>query len=69
MLKVTSSVVPAVSTALKLLNKQRAGAVSGVFTGLLEGSTFTVKSGSTTMTFKITYVGGTGNDVVITRIS
>jgi hypothetical protein len=68
-LPLVESVVPAIGTALQLLNNQGAGAVSGIFTGQPEGSTFLVKSGSTTMTFKITYIGETGNDVVITRIS
>jgi hypothetical protein len=68
-LKVTSSVAPAVGTAFMILNNQSTGSISGFFTGLPEGTTFTVKSGSTTMTFKITYVGESGNDVVITRIS
>jgi hypothetical protein len=43
--------------------------VSGTFSGLLEGSTFTVKVGKTVMTFKISYKGGTGNDVTLKRIS
>jgi hypothetical protein len=41
------------------------GAVSGTFVGLPEGATFT--SGS--RTYQITYVGGDGNDVVITDVT
>jgi hypothetical protein len=41
------------------------GAVSGTFAGLPEGATFV----SGTRTYQITYVGGDGNDVVITDIT
>jgi hypothetical protein len=42
----------------------------GIFTGLPEGSTFTVAVGATTMTFQITYTGGSSqNSVLITRIN
>ncbi len=68
-LNVTSSVVPAVGSPFKILANQGGSPISGTFSGLAEGSTFTVKSGTTTMTFQITYKGGNGNDVVITRIS
>jgi hypothetical protein len=37
--------------------------------GLANRGEFTVKSGPTTMTFQISYVGGGDNNVVITRIS
>jgi hypothetical protein len=62
-LKVTSTVTPAIGTSFEIINNQGAGAVSGTFAGLPEGATFTVG----TMTFEISYVGGTGNDVVIKR--
>jgi fibronectin-binding autotransporter adhesin len=45
-----------------IINNDGTDAVSGTFSGLAEGATFTV--GSTV--FKISYVGGTGNDVVLT---
>jgi uncharacterized repeat protein (TIGR01451 family) len=38
-------------------------AVVGTFTGLAEGATTTLSG----QTFKVSYVGGTGNDVVLTR--
>ena len=38
-------------------------AITGTFAGLPEGSTVTLSG----LTFKISYVGGTGNDVVLTR--
>jgi len=69
-LVVTSTVVPAVNSSFQTLNNEGAGAISGTFSGLPDGGTFTVKVGTTTMTFKITYKGGSGgNSVVITRIS
>jgi hypothetical protein len=68
-LQVTSSVLPAVGSSLEILKNQGHAAIKDTFAGLAEGSTFTVKNGTTTMTFRITYVGGGGNNVVITRIS
>jgi hypothetical protein len=63
-LTVTSTVTPAVgSTAFTVVNNQGSSAISGIFAGLPEGATFTVNG----MTFQITYKGGTGNDVVLTR--
>jgi hypothetical protein len=69
-LTVTSTVVPAVGTSFEIVNNGSASPIGGTFAGLPEGATFTVKVGSTTMTFKISYVGGPGSkNVVITRIS
>jgi hypothetical protein len=69
-LSVTSTVVPAVGTSFEIVNNGSASPISGTFSGLPEGATFTVKVGGTTMTFKISYVGGPGGkNVVLTRIS
>jgi hypothetical protein len=69
-LSVTSTVVPAVGTSFEVVNNGSASPVGGTFAGLAEGATFTVKVGATTMTFKISYVGGPGGkNVVLTRIS
>jgi hypothetical protein len=71
-LSVTSTVVVPVNpnVGYEILNNESASPISGTFAGLPEGATFTVKVGTTTMTFKITYVGGPGGkNVVITRIS
>jgi hypothetical protein len=57
------------NSSFEILNNLGSGAISGTFAGLAEGKTFKVKVGSTTMTFKISYVGGSGNDVVITRVA
>ncbi len=48
-----------------ILNKTSAGAVSGIFPGLAENSTFT--SGG--YTFRMNYTGGDGNDIVLTLIT
>jgi hypothetical protein len=48
-----------------IINKTSGGAVTGTFAGLAEGATF-VSNGRT---YQITYVGGDGNDVVVTDIT
>jgi hypothetical protein len=68
-LHVTSAVVPAVGSSFEILANEGSSPISGAFAELAEGSSFTVTSGSTTMTFKISYKGGSGNDVTITRVS
>jgi hypothetical protein len=68
-LHLTSTVVPAVGSSFEILANDGGSAISGTFAGLAESSTFMVTSGSTTMTFQISYKGGDGNDVSITRIS
>ncbi len=54
--------VPAIGNTFTVIANDGADAVTGTFSGLVEGATFTV--GSTV--FKISYVGGDGNDVVLT---
>jgi len=51
--------------AFTIINNTGGGAVSGTFSGLAEGATF-VSNGRT---YQITYVGGTGNDVVVTDVT
>jgi hypothetical protein len=68
-LKVVASLLPAVGTSFVIANNLGSMAVLGMFLSLPEGATFPVKVGSTTMTFQITYQGGDGNDVVLTRIA
>ena len=48
-----------------VLTKATGGPITGTFSGLPEGSTFL----SNGRTYKITYVGGDGNDVVITDVT
>jgi hypothetical protein len=68
-LVVTSTVVPDVGTGFTILDNQSSSAVSGTFAGLGQGATFTVTVKGAVMTFRISYVGGTGNDVTLKRIS
>jgi hypothetical protein len=71
-LNVTSTAVPAVGSSFKVVDNGGGAAVSGIFTGLPEGATFTVTAGTTVMTFQITYAGAGGNggrNVLITRIA
>jgi autotransporter-associated beta strand protein len=49
-------------TSFRILNKTSAGAITGTFAGRPEGSAFTDDG----YTWIITYVGGDGNDVVLT---
>jgi hypothetical protein len=53
---------PTVGTAFTIIDNDGTDAVTGTFAGLPEGTTLTV--GGTT--FRISYAGGTGNDVVVT---
>jgi len=57
-----NSFVPAVGQSYTIIDNDAADAVTGTFTGLAEGATFT----TTGVTYSITYKGGTGNDVVLT---
>ena len=57
--------VPAHGTQFTIIKNNGGSPVSGTFSGLPEGATFVV--GSTT--FQISYVGGSGHDVVLTVIS
>jgi hypothetical protein len=71
-LQVTSTAVPAVGSSFTLLDNERNIAVTGTFKNLKEGATFTVKKGTTTMTFQISYVGtdsDRSHNIVITNIS
>jgi hypothetical protein len=71
-LSVTSTAIPAVGSSFEIVDNEGNAGIGGAFTGLTEGATFTVKKGTTTMTFQITYVGSDSDgsqNVVITRIS
>jgi hypothetical protein len=56
---------PAVGTSFTILNNDGSDAVIGKFLNLPEATTFNV---GTDKRFRITYVGGDGNDVVVTRV-
>lgn len=49
-----------------IINNDDADAITGTFSGLAEGATVTMSYGGTTFDATITYVGGDGNDVVLT---
>src|SRR5207249_293784 len=53
---------PAVGDFYTVIDNTGASAVSGTFTGLVEGALVRAFG----RTFRISYVGGTGNDVVLT---
>jgi len=53
---------PAKGQSYNIINNDGADAVSGTFNNLAEGATFTISG----YVFKISYVGGSGNDVVLT---
>jgi fibronectin-binding autotransporter adhesin len=56
---------PAAGTTFTIINNDGSDAVTGTFSGLSEGASVTLSG----QTFTISYVGGTGNDVVLTRAS
>ncbi len=49
-----------------IINNDGTDAVTGTFTGLAEGATFKLDNGTV---MKVSYVGGTGNDVTLTVVS
>ncbi len=56
---------PAVGSAFTLIQNDGKDAVTGTFAGLPQGATLLLDG----MTFQINYVGGTSNDVGLTRIA
>jgi autotransporter-associated beta strand protein len=64
-LQVSPGFVPALGSSFTILNKTSAGAITGTFNGLAEGTTFAAGG----LLFQITYTGGNGNDVVLTRVA
>src|SRR5204863_6874426 len=59
---------PATGNTFTIIDNDLADAVGGTFSGLAGGATFTATTGGTS-SYKITYVGGDGNDVVLTAIN
>jgi uncharacterized protein with beta-barrel porin domain len=62
-LNVTLGFTPAVGNAFTLIKNNSGTAIIGTFNGLAEGASIVING----MTFKISYLGGAGHDVVITR--
>ena len=63
-LEVSCEFIPALNQKFTLIDKVSRGAITGTFLGLPEGATFTAGG----RLFRITYQGGDGNDVVLTRM-
>src|SRR5207244_1830922 len=57
-----SGFTPVVGTTFKIIDNDGSDAVTGIFNGMLNGSTFITNG----YRFQINYAGGTGNDVVLT---
>jgi hypothetical protein len=62
-----ASFTPTVGESFLILDKVAAGAISGTFSGLPEAATIPGFLGSA-LTAQISYIGGDGNDVVLTVI-
>jgi fibronectin-binding autotransporter adhesin len=60
-----NSFSPAVNDSFTIVDNDGSDAVTGVFSGLAEGASFTAAG----KTWKITYIGGTGNDIVLSLVS
>jgi hypothetical protein len=56
---------PPFGTIFTIIDNDGTDAVSGTFAGLPQGATFTTGG----LGFRISYVGGTGNDVTLTRVA
>jgi len=63
-LSVVRGFSPTVGTQFRIVDNQTGGAVVGTFAGLPEGAGITLPAN---VFFSITYAGGDGNDVVLTR--
>jgi len=64
-LRVSLGFTPALGASFIILDNDGTDPVLGTFTGLPEGAVFGVNG----VALRITYAGGTGNDVVLTRVT
>ena len=64
-LNVNLTFTPLIGSTFIIIQNDGSDPIVGTFKGLPEGQTLVVNG----MTFKISYKGGTGNDVVLTRIA
>jgi hypothetical protein len=64
-LNVTTGFTPAPGNTFTIVNNDGGDAVTGIFNSLPEGTVFYVGANA----FRISYVGGTGNDVVLSSVS
>jgi autotransporter-associated beta strand protein len=65
-LQLNMPVIGITNSQLRIINNDGSDAVTGTFSALPEGATITASNGAK---FKISYHGGTGNDVVLTQTS
>jgi hypothetical protein len=61
-LSLSIAFTPQIGSTYRIIDNTGTGTVTGVFAGLQEGATLTQAG----VSFRISYVGGTGNDVVLT---
>jgi autotransporter-associated beta strand protein len=66
-LQLKASYQPTLSTPIKILNKTSGGAITSTFAGLAQNAYFHPTSGNTGDWYKVSYTGGDGNDIVISR--
>lgn len=64
-LNVTTGFTPVAGNSFVIVNNDGSDAVTGTFSGLAQGSIFSVNG----ITFQISYTGGSGNDVVLTVVT
>jgi len=64
-LSIVNGFKPTAGQTFEIINNEGSSAVKDTFSGLPEGSEVTISG----YVFKISYVGGTGNDVVLTVVS
>jgi sugar lactone lactonase YvrE len=67
-LDVDLGLAPGASQVLTLVNNLGSSLVAAPFANLAEGDTFTATFGGDTFNFRISYTGGDGNDVTLTRL-
>ncbi|MBN1308769.1 MAG: DUF2341 domain-containing protein, partial [Chitinispirillaceae bacterium] len=65
-LDLTLAYAPTATHTYTIINNAGSNAVSGTFSGYAQGSTVQLTYSSTSYDFTISYIGGTGNDVVLT---
>jgi len=68
MLDIDLGFAPTIGDSFTLLANDGTDAILGYFFDLLEGSQFTEAFGSSLFKFEITYMGGTGNDIVLNML-
>ena len=70
-LNATYDSAPAMGSAFVIVENDDADPVTGTFSGLAEGANFTISraDGTVPLIFRISYRGGSGNDVTLTRVA